>query len=96
MHTYTSHLHYVTDVALKLFLTRCTPGFFEITFVQLSVCLSLVCVFALEATNNYSHEMKPELPVKQVVLVSVVYIQHLPSIFFETVALVMKHTANSC
>ena len=58
--TYTSHLHYVTDVALKLFLTRCTPGFFEITFVQLSVCLSLVCVFALEATNNYSHEVKPE------------------------------------
>ena len=51
----------------------------EITLLQLLV--SLCCVYALKATNNYSHEMKPEYPVKQVTLLSSFYIQHLPLIF---------------
>ena len=48
------------------------------------VCLCPVCVHP-EAINSYSCEIKPELSVKQVIVVSGFYIQHLS-------ALVMKHT----
>ena len=39
-----------------------------------------VCLSASQAINYYSHEMKPEYPVKQIILLSGFYKQYLPLI----------------
>ena len=69
-------------------------------FLKLLMCgyryACVLCVYTPEAINNYSREMKPEQPVKQVILLSGLYIQHLLSIFFEGLALATKCILNFC
>ena len=55
-------------------------------FLKLLLC-GCMSVCAPETINNYSREIKL---VKQVILLSGFYIQHLLSIFFEGMALVMN------
>ena len=59
----------------------------KITFMQTSIC---VCVSPLQAINYYLHEIKLDLPGKQVMLLFGFYMQHLPS------AIVKKCIMNYC
>ena len=68
------------------------PGFSKLLYCGCQyVCV--LCVHVPKTINNYSSEMKPEKLVKQVMMLSGLYLQHL--IFFKGMALATKHTLNS-
>ena len=71
------------------------PGFLKLLLsgklVSVCVCLSVSVYVRPQVIKNHSHQMKPELPIKQILLLFSFFVWHLLSIIFDIInALVMK------
>ena len=69
------------------------PGFLKLLLSGKLVCMCL-CVSAPQAIKNYSHEMKSEQPIKQVILPFSFTLWHLLLILLMGGALVKNHVVS--